>query len=1035
MLPLSAKPIEDNDRKILNHIYVLVGYVGALILLSALTFFSDHSLIQERFVLTMGILGLAIIYWITCFASKRESELTLTFRRPTLVIATPVLLAFMILAGTMGPLQQPLVPASEIPAGSIVRALFMIGVSAVLPGLLILSLINSRTHSLLRFVIAVHVSFAIMALMTYAIYFAKGSMQLMLPSMITVIAILWSLHVFMKRNSKEGQSAGSLTMKSLVVAIPRQVTINKWAISLALMVVAAIAVGFTFHDSQRYMIPGDAWRVLQPGVDLLAGRDISETTLVDLEYPIAYGFLMAGISEIAGIPIVNVNMFLFPFVAINLLSFYSLVRYVFKMRREIATISSFFYVFAGGLGWLMISILGMTGDFWTLSYKTQDMLFSYYTMDNMQFWHRTLAITFGFLTIITFYHVIGKEQKTQWALVPLAALFLVFAYMIHMLPLIFVVPVILYLWYTRAKHSWSVFFVFTACAIGIFAASDLLLSGYYSSLSIVKVSKELLPDLPGVADSVANSIVNLRIDTLPSPDAIKKWLPDLSFLPESVSRLGIGLPGLDRLVPNDSIIKLDAGFTVLATIAGLGTSLFTFIHRRKKGSKSIRNSKDLITTSAVTPSNLPTLPSVDRKLGDRALHFSSIGVFGLGLVCFYFYGIGVWSTFPQNPGLLYDINQLPWYFIPIRFGLVGLLAMASLFFIRRRQNWMGIALVWFVVVFVVGHVWWGPKILSFLYPVLAISAGYALYHLRENIGVIAKIIGLRDVRYDLARLASVGTLGALLILSTSSYVYGLSHYHNTPTPSDPSVLNIISWIYWNVPNGEKVVVYSQDYALEVGVAGLTAHDTLVTKDWNRISGIENSDQLRDLGLNYFVGRDSEVPKIIKGDAFPIYRIGNTAVLQLLPTHNVTHATILNKGSGSVLVTEDLNGVPLSKKWEITWIEEVGVTLGLDQSIPNGSKVSFDLRLDQSSWNTPSSVQELYVKFSNGGSEMRTANLLNELDRGLTKSFLIALDTEADQIELIAINGGSNNASMTISNLRYLTPDGNLISISTQEDLR
>jgi hypothetical protein len=977
----------------------------------------------------MGILGLAIIYLITCFVSKRESELTLTFRRPTLAVVTPVLLAFMVLVAVVAPLQQPVVPSSEIPAASIARAFFMIAITAVLPGLLVVSLINSRMSPLLRFVIAVHISFALTALMTYAIYHAKGGMQPMLPAMISIIAILWLLHLLMKRNSKEGKSIRSIMMKSLVVAIPQQVTFNKWAISLTLLVIASIAVGFTFHDSQQYMIPGDAWRVLQPGVDLITGRNLAESTLVDLEYPIAYGFLMAGISEIAGVPIVNVNMFFFPFVAINLLSFYSLARYVFKMRHEMATVSSFFYAFAGGLGWLMISILGMTGDFWTLSYKTQDMLFSYYTMDNMQFWHRTLALTFGFLAIITFYHAMGREQRKQWTLLPVAALFLVFAYMIHMLPLIFVVPVILYIWYTRSKRSWAVFLVFTACSLGIFAAADLLLDGYYSSLSIVKISKELLPKLLGGT----NSLANLGLDSFASSDIGKEWLLNLPFSSESISKLGTGLPGLDRLIPNEVMSRFDGGFMALATIAGLGTSFFTFIHRRKKKSKATATAKKLIVSDTVAEPILSEPQTVDNQSETRILHLSSAGVFGLGLICFYFYGIGIWSTFPETPGLLYDINQLPWYFIPIRFGLVGLLAIASLFFLRRRQNWMGIALVWFFVVFVVGHVWWGPKVISFLYPILAVLGGFALYNLREKIRVIAKLVGLRDIRHDLAKVASMMALSAFLILSTSSYVYGLSHYYNTPTPSDTSVLDVIAWVYWNVPSGEKVVVYSQDYALEVGVASLTAHDTLVSKDWNNMTGVENSEQLRDLGLDYFVGRESEVPRIIKGDAFPIYRVGSMSVLQLMPTHSVTHATILNKGSGSVSVTEDFDGAPLSKKWEIKWLEKVGVTLGLDQKIPSGSKVSFDLNLDQSRWNTPSSVQEIYVKFSNGGSEMRTANLLSQLDRGLAKSFLVTLDTEVDQIELIAINGGTNNASMTITNMRYLTPDGNLIRISTQDD--
>ncbi|MGI0015175.1 MAG: hypothetical protein ACREBU_17310, partial [Nitrososphaera sp.] len=89
---------------------------------------------------------------------------------------------------------------------------------------------------------------------------------------------------------------------------------------------------------------------------------------------------------------------------------------------------------------------------------------------------------------------------------------------------------------------------------------------------------------------------------------------------------------------------------------------------------------------------------------------------------------------------------------------------------------MGVFLAWFSAVFVLANIWWGPKILSFLFPLLAFLAALSVFYLRRNVGRIALLLRLEGRTKSVAKMAGVTGLGALIILSTSSYIYGFSQY-------------------------------------------------------------------------------------------------------------------------------------------------------------------------------------------------------------------------------------------------------------------
>ena len=339
---------------------------------------------------------------------------------------------------------------------------------------------------------------------------------------------------------------------------------------------------------------------------------------------------------------------------------------------------------------------------------------------------------------------------------------------------------------------------------------------------------------------------------------------------------------------------------------------------------------------------------------------------------------------------------------------------------------MGVFLAWFSIVFVLGNIWWGPKILSYLFPLLAFLAALSVFHLRRNVVRIAPFLKLEGRTESLAKLAGVTGLGALIILSTSSYIYGFSQFVGGSS-KDNKVFEMISWIYTNVPDGEKIGVYTDEYSLEVGMSSLSAHDVIVARDLRKYLDSYDSEELDDLGLSYFVGKENEVPRAISDDSFLLHRSEDIVALFVAPSYVINRADLISKGSGTMEISVG-EITFFNKSWQIEWSERMGMTMEPNQSIPKGSNLNFVLQLEQSQWGTASSVQQLQIRLYSGDGTIQTMDLLEDLGKGVSKRFHITAGNDIEKIEFLALNGGTNNASMLISGIKYLTPDGAAVKV-------
>jgi hypothetical protein len=152
--------------------------------------------------------------------------------------------------------------------------------------------------------------------------------------------------------------------------------------------------------------------------------------------------------------------------------------------------------------------------------------------------------------------------------------------------------------------------------------------------------------------------------------------------------------------------------------------------------------------------------------------------------------------------------------------------------------------------------WWGPKILSFLFPVVAFLAAYSLFALKEHSNKLAVMLGLQSHSTKVVKAATTAALGILVILATSSYIYGFSQYVGSSSKND-GVFELVSWLYSSIDTEEKLGLFTDEYSFEVALSSLSGHETVVAKDLAKLMTAQGKEGLKNSGARYFVGDERE----------------------------------------------------------------------------------------------------------------------------------------------------------------------------------
>ena len=257
------------------------------------------------------------------------------------------------------------------------------------------------------------------------------------------------------------------------------------------------------------------------------------------------------------------------------------------------------------------------------------------------------------------------------------------------------------------------------------------------------------------------------------------------------------------------------------------------------------------------------------KISNTFFYFVGGGIFLIYVLGFYF-----WSIAPAYDGVLYIANQVPWYYFSTRFGIVGLLAISALFFGAHKEKWSRIGVVWIITLLIIGNIWWGARMTTYLLPVIAIAASYTIIALHDKF-MNFTFFNKNKLRRNLAILPFL----AIIIISSSSYMYGVSHYVYALPDVDAQNIDAIRWIFHNAPKDSAVLV-PNNYEIEKAFSTMSLHKTIKIKDfdWTKSTfqhfitsknikytyGIDNPTIFSEYGyeLNYIKKTNSTLSKLV-----------------------------------------------------------------------------------------------------------------------------------------------------------------------------
>ena len=362
----------------------------------------------------------------------------------------------------------------------LIRALIWLVGLTVLPGMFVLRLTGVWNHvsRLTAIALALNLSLVVTTLVGLAIYYTRFPIGLVPWVLVILLAVLGIVSQFGKR-------------------VPRQnceTKTSRWFILLAAAIFASILIALLVQVAQQFLIPGDVWVSLNPAVEVASQRNVFANYQV-IQYPVMFGFTLSVLSACSGLPIVNTYVALFPLTGLNILSFFALVKVVFKMTDKTSAIAAIIYGFGGGLGWVIQTVDYHGGlNFWSLSLVTQDMYFNPLFWNSIMFDYKSLALTLAFSSVIAYtVSVEVRDIFGKFSALSLCSILMLSSFFIHVLEPIIFAPAIVAVAFLSLEGRDRYVSLITLAAITtmIGIAVNYFTGGFYYLLIIAKIESVL----------------------------------------------------------------------------------------------------------------------------------------------------------------------------------------------------------------------------------------------------------------------------------------------------------------------------------------------------------------------------------------------------------------------------------------------------------------------------------------------------------------------------------------------------------------
>lgn len=458
--------------------YIFIFIVLYFLFLANLFIFPNNFKISIVLLIGFAIIIIGVFYFfINIELTDGKNKIVTNFKMIDENSIKIILIILMFITFFIPPVSftETIIDWNQIGFFNYLRAIIFLAGCTFIPGACIFKILfpNNKLHEkfnvepfLLKITIYPILSLAFLGSITFFLDQSGLLREYFVFVLFIIIIILFAIDQLRNKNY--------LKLKST------EIKLSKYTCLILFMAIGIIIIALGIHLSSKYLIPGDSWRGIT-SASLIGKLDISPVDDTS-NYAIYWGYISFSLSVLSGLPYININVMLFPFLYLFITSTYLFMKAILHNLREVyivlstilvVTFSELFYIF--------------NVDLIQAKYSISSLLFD----GILNFRYKSFA-TFLLLISMALFIITVKTSRNldkkltlrtdEFSIIALASFFLLQSYMIYFLPAIAGISLIfLYcLLSNKKKQDFKFFLNFWLILITLFIFFDLYSVFFFS---------------------------------------------------------------------------------------------------------------------------------------------------------------------------------------------------------------------------------------------------------------------------------------------------------------------------------------------------------------------------------------------------------------------------------------------------------------------------------------------------------------------------------------------------------------------------
>ncbi|MFX1573985.1 MAG: hypothetical protein ACFFB0_14655 [Promethearchaeota archaeon] len=269
----------------------------------------------------------------------------------------------------------------------------------------------------------------------------------------------------------------------------KEINLSKQSLPFLLIIVGVILFSLSIAISTKYLILGDSWvGIAHANFIGVWWQNLGHSWVYSSNYPVFWAYITYGLSVLSGIPFVNLNVLLTPFLYLFFTTTYLLIKSILYRYKDIYSFIATFFT------------ITFTGLIYSFSFEKRGSISNLIFDGLINFRYKSISLFLLFSAVALFLLSINKDANSRisnkktyenYFTLVIAALFLISSYMIYFFTL-FIGFIILFVYCLIIKttnkstslKSLSHFILFTILFWLLF---DLLLNFYLSFIFLNRI--------------------------------------------------------------------------------------------------------------------------------------------------------------------------------------------------------------------------------------------------------------------------------------------------------------------------------------------------------------------------------------------------------------------------------------------------------------------------------------------------------------------------------------------------------------------